>query len=105
MSNRRRGIVDENDGILRLMITIIVLFVVALFFWVFTKPDPMKEYANFCDERPDFCYCNKFIITLSCEYKISETCINGICNKSKNSQELCDLATKLDDEEMIFKAC
>ena len=54
------------------------------------------EYNAFCEERPNFCYCDR----ISCEYKTSWSSVNGF---SKETTELCNLAKKLNDKKMLFE--
>lgn len=97
---------EEPSRIFMLISSVLVLcfFIGAYLFldkFVFQEYDKYKEYKIFCEERPDFCYCDFH----ECSYKSSKTCVGSVCTLSKESQELCDLATRLEDKEMIFKAC
>lgn len=86
---------------------IILLVVVLIFLIKFTGSEyvNIKAYQKFCEERPEFCYCNFY----QCEYRFesNKRCINGYCydlESSKNLKELCDLAEYLEDKAMLFKA-
>jgi hypothetical protein len=67
-----------------------------------------KEYNKFCKERPLFCYCSWG----ECEFKTrtwtSSQTINGELTEnssgmSKETEEICELANKLNDKKMLFK--
>jgi hypothetical protein len=65
----------------------------------------VNEYKNFCEDKPKFCYCD----FMSCEFKGFEyqSCINDNCTeliKDNNTLQLCEIAKKLNDKEVIFKA-
>lgn len=57
-----------------------------------------KIYKDFCEQRPNFCYCS--FDSGGCEFKTSWSSITGLSN---DTLELCDLATKLNDKETLFK--
>jgi hypothetical protein len=69
----------------------------------YTDYKEYKTYSEFCDNH-DICYCEDAAIGI-CEFKTSEQCINGICEKSNETKELCNLATKLNDKSLMFRAC
>ena len=56
-----------------------------------------KEYKVFCEERPTFCYCSHS----GCEFKTSWSSQTGF---SKETIELCNLAKKLNDKVILFRA-
>ena len=95
----------NKKGLIGLIVTIcwiliIVLIVIFLFIQipkVVKEREQNKAYNAFCEERPCFCYCNYF----SCEFKTSWSSQTGFSNETI---ELCNLAKKLNDKEMIFKA-
>ena len=71
---------------------------------MFNDYNEYKVYKDFCEQRPTFCYCDYF----SCEFKTSSSTqyTNGVLvsdSMSKETLELCDLATKLNDKETLFK--
>jgi hypothetical protein len=57
-----------------------------------------REYKQFCEERPTFCYCN---LLGGCEFKTSWSSLDGL---SEDTKALCELANKLDDKKIIFRA-
>ena len=86
------------------IIIVLIIILVNIFLWY---PDykEYKVYKNFCDDKPDFCYCSFFE---GCEFKTqtSQKCINGNCDElllSDNTLELCKLAEELNDKEILFK--
>jgi len=58
-----------------------------------------KAYKEFCEERPTFCYCS--LRNGGCEYKTSWSSQEGL---SEDIKALCELANKLEDKEILFKA-
>lgn len=96
---------------LDLLLFVGLIILVSWGIWHFVLEEDVKnykEYKEFCEERPDFCYCAWF----ECEYKTSSwtstkiingKLINNSSGISKETKELCDLATKLEDKKMLFK--
>ena len=87
------------------IIFFLIIIAVNIFLWY---PDykEYNAYKNFCENRPNFCYCS---LLDNCEFKIqtSQKCINNNCNElllSNNTLELCKLAEELNDKNMLFKA-
>ena len=85
---------------------VLIFIVVALGVYAFVKQDidSYTEYKNFCKERPAFCYCDWG----ECEFKTSSSTsyTNGILtddSMSNDTTDLCKLATRLNDKEMLFK--
>jgi len=84
----------------------IVLIGLLLFVVDYSKDNfvQYKEYKVFCDNRPNFCYCNWG----TCEYKLVniQKCLNDECTMTDNSdfKALCILAERLEDKKTIFKA-
>ena len=85
----------NNKAILGQIIFVIVVLGILLVVGYYTSKD-YREYKSFCKERPTYCYCSLG----NCEFKTSWSSFNGFSNETK---ELCDLAIKLEDKEMIFK--
>lgn len=104
---------NKKANIYKLLYTtiiIILLFGGIYFFGTIAKQEWIRynAYKEFCDERPNFCYCSGF----ECDYKVSSwtstSTLNGeiIENSegmSKESEELCELAKELNDKKMLFK--
>ena len=82
-------------------IGIFVVLALLIWFGIYLKEQysDYKEYKEFCEERSDFCYCSLF--EGGCEFKLQWNSQDG---PSKDVLELCELANKLNDKEMIFKA-
>jgi len=54
------------------------------------------KYEDFCEERPNFCYCSFG----ECEFKKSWSSTEGL---SQDTKDLCKLAKELEDKKTIFK--
>lgn len=57
-----------------------------------------QAYKNFCEERPNLCYCSLW--ESGCEFKTSWSSVNGLSNDTK---ELCELAKVLKDKKTLFR--
>lgn len=100
----------EEISILKFILAIIILIIfisgiMVLSFYLIKDLNKQNIYIKFCKENPSFCYCNVY----SCEFKTfsSKTCLNGNCSqliKDNNTIKLCEIAKKLNDKEMLFKA-
>lgn len=89
-----------------LCLIFIILIGVAMYNLIYEPYSEYKTYKNFCEDKPDFCYCDHF----QCEFKTSysQKCVDGNCSNylsSDETKELCKLATQLNDREMMFKSC
>lgn len=86
-------------GILLKLIFVALLLLLMFYSFNYIKKEyhEEKQYSKFCEERPNFCYCDY----VGCEYKISWSSINGL---SEDTKDLCKLAKKLEDKKMLFKA-
>jgi hypothetical protein len=92
---------EDNFSMMDAIIALIVLTLMLVgIFWLvdYTSKEVYEysQYKDFCEQRPSFCYCSWF----SCEFKTSWSSVTGFSNETK---ELCDLATKLNDKETLFK--
>jgi len=95
-----------------ILFVIIVVLNIYLIFWVLSPTiAEYNIYNDFCNERPNFCYCSLWDMG-GCEFKTlsysSTQMTNGVLTNSssgmsEDTKALCELATKLEDEEMIFK--
>jgi hypothetical protein len=71
--------------------------------------DNYKEYKNFCEDKPNFCYCSLMDgCTFKTQYTTSSSLTNGILTSSsetmsQDTKELCNLAKKLNDKKTIFE--
>lgn len=60
-----------------------------------------KEYKIFCEDKPDFCYCNSWLgLPGSCEFKSQWSSQTGLSNETI---QLCEIAKSLKDKEVLFK--
>lgn len=60
-----------------------------------------KIYTNFCEDKPNFCYCDWFTTYRRCEFKSQWSSQTGLSNETI---QLCELAKSLKDKETLFKA-
>jgi len=81
-----------------LMISLIILGIIFLVSTEIIIKDyrEYKEYKDFCEEREDFCFCEKLV----CEFKTQWSSEGGL---SKDSKDLCELAKKLKDKRIRFQ--
>ena len=83
-----------------LVVIVVVLIVLGGMFllWKNTMSNinEYNEYKAFCKERPTFCRCSWG----DCTFKTSWSSVKGY---SQDTQDLCELADLLDDEETIFE--
>ena len=56
------------------------------------------KYKAFCEDKPNFCYCDNGIV---CEFKTSWSSQTRFSNETL---ALCKLAKELNDKETMFKA-
>jgi hypothetical protein len=65
-------------------------------------------YDEFCKNNTDLCYCDLFNgCTFRLSHSSSTSIINGVqinSSQSNNVKELCDLARKIKDKQMLFDA-
>ena len=80
---------------------------IALYF-SFVTVNRYFTYDEFCKNNTDLCYCDLFN---GCSFKLSHSSSNSIINgvqvsssQSNNVKELCDLARKINDKQMLFDA-
>jgi len=99
--------ITEILFIIGVTLFLIIVFGFAAYFGIKTAYD-FNEYSKFCKHNTNLCYCDIFdgcSFKLSHSYSTSYT--NGeLINNSTNSnvKELCALAKKLNDKEMMFDA-
>lgn len=91
---------NEPSIVVAIVFLIILVGLGALAFWslsiAYYDYKEYKTYKNFCEDKPTFCYCEFD----SCGFKTSWSSETGFSNYTL---ELCDLATKLNDKETLFK--
>jgi len=80
-----------------------MVILVALVFLVFgvsfmlqEEREEYQKYKDFCENRPDFCYCS----WIQCEFKTLWSSTDGF---SEDTRELCKLAIELKDKKTIFR--
>jgi len=76
-------------------LVILVLVIGGIYFFTQGDINNYKEYKDFCEDKPNFCYCEWF----TCTYKTQWNSLTGL---SENTKELCELATKLNDKKTLF---
>jgi hypothetical protein len=83
------------------IVILIVCFLLFLgIFYILGHEDIERQiaYGNFCKERTDFCTCN----LLGCTFVTSTLTLDLEGNiRNTNMEELCSLAEKLNDREML----
>jgi hypothetical protein len=88
-------------------IALLVLFGMGIYY-LHTQVNGYITYSKFCKNNTDLCYCDLFN---GCSFKLSHSystsTINGVqvsSSQSTNVKELCDLARKIKDKQMLFDA-
>jgi hypothetical protein len=98
----------EQFKIIDLLITIIVIVIVGFMIYgifLLVKSEikdytDYKEYKNFCKDKSDFCYCDMNVVLGKCSFKTQWSSVDGLSN---DTIELCALANRLNDKEIIFE--
>jgi len=92
-----------------LIVGIIILFLFGIaIYYAYTQINGYMTYSKFCKNNTDLCYCDLFN---GCSFKLSHSSststVNGVqvsSSQSNNVKELCDLARKIKDKQMLFDA-
>jgi hypothetical protein len=87
-----------------ILIILMIIGLVILIKGLIKDVGQYKEYKDFCEDRPSFCYCSYF----KCEFntRLTQTCSNGNCSEyilSEDTKELCELANSLNDKKTLFR--
>lgn len=94
-------------SVILIVIVLLALFIGGIYF-LFVQVRGYMTYSKFCKNHTDLCYCDLFN---GCSFKMvhssSTSTVNGVqvtSSQSNNVKELCDLARKIKDKQMLFDA-
>jgi hypothetical protein len=101
---------DVYDFFGIMFLLLIVILSIIGFRAISKEYNQYKEYKSFCEDRPNFCYCDLWDggCSFKSKYTSSTSSTNGILTSStetmsQDTKDLCNLAKQLNDKKTIYK--